>query len=101
MQIRFTVAMRSASNSEPSKMSVNLCMQFVDYAWRFATVPQQEIALRLWQNVAHGGALAFAVNGTLDHEDRQAIEAARPVFGWLAENEQYYVKQESAARVLE
>jgi hypothetical protein len=52
-----------ARNGEPSKMSINLNMQFVDYAWRFATVPQQEIALRLWQNVAHGGAAAFAVNG--------------------------------------
>ncbi|MBL8228215.1 MAG: hypothetical protein JNL98_07050 [Bryobacterales bacterium] len=89
-----------ARNSEPGKMSVNLCMQFLDYAWRFATVPAHEITLRLWQNVAHGGAAAFAVNGTLDHEDRQAIEAARPVFGWLAENEQYYSRQQNIARVL-
>ena len=28
-----------ARNSEPGKMAVNLNMQFVDYAWRFATVP--------------------------------------------------------------
>ena len=89
-----------ARNSEPAKMSVNLNMQFVDYEWRFATVPPQEIALRIWQNVAHGGAATLAVNGTLDHEDRQAIEAARPVFQWLAANERHYVKQQSAARVL-
>jgi hypothetical protein len=88
-----------ARNSQPGKMSINLCMQFVDFPWRFATVPQQEIALRLWQNVAHGGALAFAVNGTLDHEDMQAIEAAKPVFQWLAEHEQYYSRQVSAAKV--
>jgi len=89
-----------ARNSEPTKMSVNLCMQFVDFPWRFATVPQQEIALRLWQNVAHGGAAAFAVNGTLDQQDMQAIQAAKPVYQWLAANEQYYVKQQSAAKVL-
>jgi hypothetical protein len=89
-----------ARNSEPGKMAVNLCMQFVDYAWRFATVPRHEIALRLWQNIAHGGALAFSVNGTLDQQDRQAVEAARPVFQWAHEHQDLYVKQRSAARVL-
>jgi hypothetical protein len=89
-----------ARSSEPAKMSVNLNMQFMDYAWRFATVPRHEIELRDWQNLAHGGALTLAVNGTLDHEDRQAIEAARSIFRWAAENERYYARQESAARVL-
>ena len=60
-------------------MAVNLCMQFVDYWWRFATVPQDEITLRLWENVANGGALAFEVNGTLDQQDRQAVLAAKPL----------------------
>ena len=87
-------------NSQPTKMAVNLCMQFVDYWWRFATVPKNEIALRLWENVANGGALAFEVNGTLDQQDRQAIDTAKPVFRWLAEHEQYYAGETSAARVL-
>lgn len=89
-----------ARNSEPGKMSVNLCMQFVDYAWRFATVSPSEIALRLWQNVANGGALAFAINGTFDQQDRQALQAARPVFRWLADHQQYYSGQSSDARVI-
>lgn len=89
-----------ARNSEPGKMAVNLNMQFVDYSWRFATVPGQEIALRMWQNIAHGGALTFEVNGTLDLQDRQALETARPIFQWVARNEQYYAGERSAARVL-
>jgi hypothetical protein len=89
-----------ARNSQPGKAAVNLCMQFVDYPWRFATVPPDEIRLRLWQNIAHGGALAFAVNGTMDQQDRQAVEAARPVFAWAAANERYLAAQHSAARVL-
>lgn len=89
-----------ARNSQPSKMSVNLNMQFVDFAWRFATVPQGEIALRAWQNIAHGGALTFEVNGTLDLQDRQALETAKPIFRWVADHEQYYVAESSAARVL-
>lgn len=89
-----------ARNSQPAKAAVNLCMQFVDYAWRYATVPPGEIRLRLWQNIAHGGALAFAINGTFDQQDRQAVEAARPVFEWAAANEQYLARGRSAARVL-
>lgn len=89
-----------ARNSQPGKMSVNLNMQFVDFWWRFATVPREEIALRCWQNMAHSGALTFEVNGTLDLQDRQALETAKPIFRWAADHEQYYVRQESAARVL-
>ncbi|HEY2015593.1 MAG TPA: hypothetical protein VGH38_18945 [Bryobacteraceae bacterium] len=89
-----------ARNSQPGKMAVNLNMQFVDFWWRFATVPRQEIALRSWQNMAHGGALTFEVNGTLDLQDRQALEAVKPIFRWAAAHEEYYVRQSSAARVL-
>jgi hypothetical protein len=89
-----------ARNSQPGKMAIDLNMQFVDFWWRFATVPPQEIALRAWQNVANGGALTFEVNGTLDLQDRQALETAKPIFRWLAGNEQYYAGQQSAARVL-
>lgn len=89
-----------ARNSQPGKMSVDLNMQFVDYWWRFATVPRGEIALRSWQNIAHGGALTFEMNGTFEQQDRQALETSKPIFRWAAAHEQYYVKQTSAARVL-
>ncbi|MBS1875926.1 MAG: hypothetical protein JSU00_22115 [Acidobacteria bacterium] len=89
-----------ARNSQPAKMAVNLNMQFVDYWWRFATVPAGEIALRCWQNLAHGGALTFEVNGTLDQQDRQALDTVTPIFRWAAEHERYYARQTSAARVL-
>jgi hypothetical protein len=89
-----------ARNSKPSKMAFNLCMSFVDYAWRFATVPPAEIALRLWQNMAHGAGPSFAMVGQPDQEDMAAIRAARPVFEWHRKHEQLYVGQQSAARVL-
>jgi hypothetical protein len=89
-----------ARNSEPDKMVVNLSMSFVDYPWRFVTVPQAEMQLRLYQNLAHGGPPAIAMLGTMDQEDRQALLAARPVFEWHAKHEDLYVGQQSAARVL-
>ena len=52
--------------AEPGKAVFNLCMSFVDFPWRFVTVPQPEIQLRLYQNLAHGGPPALAVVGTPD-----------------------------------
>ena len=89
-----------ARNSRPEKMAVNLCIPFVDFPWRFTTVSPNEIRLRLWQDVAHGGAAALVLPGTMDQQDRTAIDAARPVFRWLADHEADFVGQESAARVL-
>ena len=89
-----------ARNSQPDKAAVNLNMQFVDFSWRFATVSKNEIALRCWENVANGGALTFETNGTLDLQDRQALDTARPIFRWVAAHQQYYSEQTSAARVL-
>ena len=89
-----------ARNSEPDKMAFNLCMSFVDFPWRFVTVPQAEIQLRLYQSMANGGPPALAMVGTMDQEDRQSLLAARSIFEWHARHEDLYVGQQSAARVL-
>ncbi len=89
-----------ARNSEPDKMAFNLSMAFVDYPWRFVSVPPREIELRLYQNLAHGGPPAIAMVGTMDQEDRQSLIAAQPVFRWHAAHEDLYVGQHHAARVL-
>ena len=92
--------MSRARNTWPEKMAINQCMSFIDFPWRFAMVPQPEIRTRLWQNVANGGAAAINVHGTLEQQDRTALETARPIFAWLKDHQEYYVGQEPAARVL-
>jgi Hypothetical glycosyl hydrolase 6 len=88
-------------NSYPGKAAVNQCMSFVDYRWRFAAVPQPEIRTRLWQDVANGGAAALSQHGTIAGlQDRMAIDAARPIYRWLKDHEDYFVGQTSEARVL-
>ena len=89
-----------ALNSEPTKMSFNLCMSFLDYSWRFVTVPQAEIRLRLHQNLAHGAPPALVVLGTMDQEDRQSLVAGKSIFEWHEKHPDLYVGQKSAARVL-
>jgi hypothetical protein len=89
-----------ARNTWPEKMAINQCMSFIDFPWRFAMVPRPEIRTRLWQNVANGGAAAINVHGTLEQQDRAALETARPIFAWLKDHQEYYVGQVPAARVL-
>ena len=79
--------------SEPDKLAINLSMNFVDFPWRYASVPQPEIQLRLYQNMAHGGPPAVAVVGTMNQEDRQGLLAAKPIFEWHARHEDLYVGQ--------
>ena len=89
-----------ARNSQPGKMSGE-----PQHAVRGLLLALRDRAARgdraaMWQNMANGGALTFDVNGTLDLQDRQAFETAKPIFRWAADNEQYYSGQSSAARVL-
>jgi Hypothetical glycosyl hydrolase 6 len=86
--------------SEPDKVAINLSMSFVDYPWRYAHVPSAETALRLYQNLAHGGPPAIVVSGTMDQQDRTGLTAAKPIFDWHARHEDLFVGQKNAARVL-
>ncbi len=88
-------------NSYPDKGVVCQGMSFIDFPWRFATVPQAEIQTRIWQDVANGGAAAFNLHGTIqEQQDRMAIDVAIPAYGWLKEHQDYFVGQKSEARVL-
>jgi Hypothetical glycosyl hydrolase 6 len=89
-----------AIGSEPDKIAINLAMSFIDYPWRYAHVPQPEIQLRLYQNMAHGGPPAFVVSGPMAQQDRTGLLAAKPIFQWHAKHEDLYVGQQNAARVL-
>lgn len=89
-----------ARTSEPEKMAFNLSISAIDHPWRYATVPAAEVQLRLYQNLAHGGPPALTVVGTMNQEDRQSLNAGRPIFQWHVQHEDLYVGQKNAARVL-
>jgi hypothetical protein len=87
-------------NSYPDKGVVCQGMSFIDFPWRFATVPQAEIRTRIWQDVANGGGAAFNLHGTIaEQQDRSAIDVAIPAYGWLKQHQDYFAGQMSEARV--
>ncbi len=120
-QVRFADMVRSESNSAvdrplpmwqlsasdnvkrvrgtyPDKPSCNTAVYFVDIPYRFASVSPHQTALRLAQDIAHGGDIDLYVLGTLQQEDRQALGAARDIYHFAAEHADLYRDMQSLAR---
>jgi len=88
-------------NSYPGAGVMCQSMQFLDFAWRFSSVPRAEISTRIWQSVANGGFAATSLNGTLgDLKNRSAVATTRPIYQWLKDHEEYYYDQLNEARVV-
>jgi len=88
-------------NSYPQAGVMCQSMQFLDFAWRFSSVPRAEISTRIWQSVANGGFAALSLNGTLgDLKNRSALATAKPIYQWLKDHQQYYYDQRNEARVV-
>jgi hypothetical protein len=82
----------------PDKPSCNAAVYFVDIPYRFASVSPHQTALRLAQDIAHGGDIDLYVLGTLQQEDRQALDAARQIYRFVAEHADLYRGMRSLAR---
>jgi hypothetical protein len=71
----------------PDKPSANAAVYFVDIPYRFASVSPHHTALRLAQDLCHGGDLDLYVLGTLDQADKIALPAAREIFQFARAHE--------------
>ena len=71
---------RRVRGTYPHKPSCNAAVYFVDIPYRFASVSPHQTALRLAQDLAHGGDIDLYVLGTLQQEDPQAIAPAREIY---------------------
>ena len=91
---------RWATSSFPEMVSSNTTVDFIDFPYRHAAVSPHQQRLRLAQNLANGGALDYYVIGRLDdHRDRSGFAGVREIFGYHAENEEYYARLRSCADV--
>ena len=62
------------SNSYPHAEVMCQSMQFLDFPWRYSSVPRAEISSRIWQSVANGGFAAMSLNGPIgDLKNRSAV----------------------------
>jgi hypothetical protein len=87
-------------NDHPDKMVFPVAVNFINFRWRYVPHRPNEIRMRVYQAMAHGGAAAYYMIGTLDQPDPTGPAAARPAFAFHGKNEDIYTGQQSAARVL-
>ncbi|HUT19361.1 MAG TPA: alpha-amylase family protein [Anaerolineae bacterium] len=120
-QIRFADVVRSESNSAvdrplpmwqlsgsdnvkrvrgtyPDKPSCNAAVYFVDIPYRFAAASPHQTALRLAQDLVHGGDVDLYVLGTLKQEDRQALGRGREIYRFAAQHSDVYRGMRSLAQ---
>jgi hypothetical protein len=83
----------------PQKPSSNAAVYFVDIPYRFVSVSPHLTALRLAQDLAHGGDIDLYVLGTLQQPDQIALGVAREIFQFAAKHEAAYRDLASLAKV--
>jgi hypothetical protein len=83
----------------PQKPSSNAAVYFVDIPYRFTSVSPHLTELRLAQDLAHGGDVDLYVLGTLQQQDRSALEPARQIFQFAAKHQDAYKGFSSLANV--
>lgn len=86
--------------SNPGKVGLMLCISYSHNKSRLAVMPPAETRLRMIQAIASGSHPAYAMTGTFDQYDRTALGAAKEIFAWHKANEDLYLGQQNAARVL-
>jgi hypothetical protein len=87
-------------HDHPGKMVFEITVNFINFRWRYVPHRPSELRMRVYQAMAYGGAPGYYMIGTLDQPDPTGPAAARPAFAFHAENEDLYVGQRNAARVL-
>ncbi len=89
------------AHSYPSMKHSITSVDFLDISYRLFSVSQHQQALRMAQNLAHGGSLDYYLMGRLDsHDDKSGFEAVSRMYHFLAENEREYTNTINHAEVL-
>lgn len=84
----------------PERMPFNNDSAFLDGRWRYAHRAAPEGEIRAFQNMANGAGPYLFVNGNHEQFDRNGEKGALPAFKFHRDNQELYVRQQNAARVM-
>lgn len=78
-----------------------VCSYFLAWPWRRSAVPAPEQTVYLAQMAAHGATPMVNLSGgpPQAHEDTRGFQAIRDVYGFMADHEELYKDDASAAKV--
>lgn len=85
----------------PDKIASNVAINAVDLPYRFMGVSKYLNEIRLFENLANGGALDWCIIGAFDgYPDRENYEKTKALFQLHKKYETYYGKLKPQAKIL-
>jgi len=87
-------------NTYPSHIVSNASIQQISFQSRYNAIEPEEIAIRLYENIANGSGLDLSLMGDFqDYEDERNYPVIRDVYAYHKNHEAYFGKYTSPAQV--
>ncbi|MGB3145385.1 MAG: hypothetical protein WBB24_14885, partial [Maribacter sp.] len=91
----------NTSHSNPNHIVSNASIQQISFKSRYNAVEPEEIAIRLYENIANGSGLDISTMGDFrDYEDERNYEMIETIFAHHKNFEPYYGKYRSVSEIL-
>lgn len=91
----------SVNATFPDKIASNVAINAVDLPYRFMGVSRYLNQIRLFENMANGGALDWCIIGSFDdYPDKENFETTKQIFQLHKKHEQYYGRLKPMAKIL-
>lgn len=87
-------------NSYPEHIASNASIQQISFQSRYNAVEPEEVAIRLYENIAQGSGLDISLMGDFrNYEDERNFYIIREVYAFHKKHQAYYGRYRSAAEV--
>jgi len=88
-------------HSYPDHIVSNASIQQISFQSRYNAIEPEEIAIRLYENIANGSGLDLSLMGDFqDYEDERNYTVIHDVYAYHKKNEPYFGKYNSPAKVV-
>jgi len=90
----------NTATSYPDHIVSNASIQQISFQSRYNAIEPEEIAIRLYENIANGSGLDLSLMGDFqEYEDERNYEAIRKIYAHHKKYEQYYGQYKTTAKV--
>lgn len=87
-------------NSYPNHITSNASIQQISFQSRYNAVESEEVAIRLYENIAHGSGLDISMMGDFqNYEDERNFDVIHDIYAHHKKYEPYYGKYSSLSEV--
>lgn len=91
---------KNVANSHPDQIVSNASIQQISFQSRFNAIEPEEIAIRLYENIANGSGLDISLMGDFrDYEDKRNFDMIREIYSHHKKYEPFFGRYHSVSEV--